>query len=178
MAHHAGGMAERFARGGAMAMGLMGFVYGMSIQFVLPRMGPFSMRLRRRRRAVPSNWPDSRPEAMQEVIRYASRWGRIRSVAIVPLLLLPVFGVIWLADRQARWHATRTCRRTNTEAMTDHASGTTARNTTGNTTGSTSMLTSPWRWIIAIAVALYLYLCCRRRRRCSTSFTTSQKLTH
>jgi MFS family permease len=32
-------VAERFPRGGAMAMGLMGFAGGMSIQFVLPRMG-------------------------------------------------------------------------------------------------------------------------------------------
>ena len=32
-------VAERFPRGGALAMGLMGFAGGMSIQFVLPRMG-------------------------------------------------------------------------------------------------------------------------------------------
>ena len=32
-------VSERFVRGGAMAMGLMGFAGGMSIQFVLPQMG-------------------------------------------------------------------------------------------------------------------------------------------
>ncbi|MGB1142552.1 MAG: MFS transporter, partial [Halioglobus sp.] len=32
-------VSERFPRGGAMAMGLMGFAGGMSIQFVLPQMG-------------------------------------------------------------------------------------------------------------------------------------------
>jgi hypothetical protein len=36
---------------------------------------------------------------MQEVIRYASVES-FQSVAIIPLLLLPVFGIIWLFDRK------------------------------------------------------------------------------
>ena len=39
------------------------------------------------------------PEAMAEVVRYASVES-FQSVAIVPLLLLPVFGTIWLVDRR------------------------------------------------------------------------------
>ncbi|MEQ9567881.1 MAG: hypothetical protein RLN85_19085 [Pseudomonadales bacterium] len=39
------------------------------------------------------------PDAMQEVIRYASVES-FQSVTIVPLLLLPVFGIIWLFDRK------------------------------------------------------------------------------
>jgi hypothetical protein len=40
---------------------------------------------------------------MQEVLRYASVES-FQSVAIVPLLLLPVFGLIWLFDRRKGGH--------------------------------------------------------------------------
>ena len=43
------------------------------------------------------------PDAMAEVVRYASVES-FQSVAIVPLLLLPVFGVIWLYDRKNGGH--------------------------------------------------------------------------
>ena len=39
-------------------------------------------------------------EAMTEVVRYASVES-FQAVAVVPLLLLPVFGLIWLVDRKA-----------------------------------------------------------------------------
>lgn len=92
-------VAERFPRGGAMAMGLMGFAGGMSIQFVLPRMGAIFDAAKIQAAGGAEQLAGLSPEAMQEVIRYASVES-FQSVAIVPLLLLPVFGVIWLADRR------------------------------------------------------------------------------
>ena len=39
------------------------------------------------------------PEAMEEAIRYASVES-FQAVAILPLLLLPVFGLIWFYDHK------------------------------------------------------------------------------
>jgi len=92
-------VSERFPRGGAMAMGLMGFAGGMSIQFVLPRMGAIFDAAKAEAAGGAEHLANLSPDAMQEVIRYASVES-FQSVAIVPLLLLPVFGIIWLADRR------------------------------------------------------------------------------
>jgi hypothetical protein len=93
-------VSERFPRGGAMAMGLMGFAGGMSIQFVLPRMGAIFDSAKAEAAGGAAQLATLSPDAMQEVIRYASVES-FQSVAIIPLLLLPVFGIIWLADRRA-----------------------------------------------------------------------------
>jgi len=90
---------ERFPRGGAMAMGLMGFGGGMSIQFVLPQMGSIFDSARAEAAGGAEKLATLSPDAMQEVIRYASVES-FQSVAIVPILLLPVFGLIWIFDRK------------------------------------------------------------------------------
>ncbi|MFV8817570.1 MFS transporter [Haliea sp. E17] len=92
-------VSERFPRGGAMAMGLMGFAGGMSIQFVLPQMGAIFDNARAEAAGGAANLASLSPEAMQEVVRYASIES-FQAVAFVPLLLLPVFGLIWLFDRR------------------------------------------------------------------------------
>jgi len=89
---------DRFPSGGAVAMGLMGFAGGMSIQFVLPQMGAI-FDSARAEAAGGVDLATLSPEAMQEVIRYASVES-FQSVAIVPIILLPVFGIIWLYDRK------------------------------------------------------------------------------
>ena len=43
------------------------------------------------------------PEGMDEVMHYASVES-FQSVAIWPLLLLPVFGLIWMADHRSGGH--------------------------------------------------------------------------
>jgi MFS family permease len=96
-------VSERFPRGGAMAMGLMGFAGGMSIQFVLPQMGAIFDSAKAEAAGGANNLATLSPEAMQEVIRYASVES-FQSVAFVPLLLLPVFGLIWLVDRKKGGH--------------------------------------------------------------------------
>ncbi|MCB1703420.1 MAG: MFS transporter [Halioglobus sp.] len=100
-------VAERFPRGGAVAMGLMGFAGGMSIQFVLPKMGAIFDSAKAQAAGGVDKLATLSPEAMQEVVRYASVES-FQSVAYVPLLLLPVFGVIWLADRSKGGHRPET----------------------------------------------------------------------
>lgn len=96
-------VAERFPRGGAVAMGLMGFAGGMAIQFVLPKMGAIFDTAKAEAAGGADKLASLSPQAMDEVVRYASVES-FQSVAIVPLLLLPVFGVIWLYDRKSGLH--------------------------------------------------------------------------
>lgn len=100
-------VSERFPRGGAVAMGLMGFAGGMSIQFVLPRMGAIFDSAKAQAAGGAERLATLSPEAMQEVVRYASVES-FQSVAYVPLLLLPVFGLIWLVDRSKGGHRAET----------------------------------------------------------------------
>jgi MFS family permease len=92
-------ISERFPRGGAMAMGMMGFAGGMAIQFVLPRMGAIFDSSKAEAAGGAEQLAGLSAEAMTEVVRYASVES-FQAVAIVPLLLLPVFGLIWLVDRK------------------------------------------------------------------------------
>jgi len=92
-------VSERFPRGGAMALGLMGFAGGMAIKFVLPQMGAIFDAAKAQAAGGADQLATLSPDATQEVLRYASIES-FQSVAIVPLLLLPVFGVIWLYDRR------------------------------------------------------------------------------
>ena len=94
---------ERFPRGGAMALGLMGFAGGMAIKFVLPQMGAIFDTAKAQAAGGADQLAALSPQAMQEVLRYASVES-FQSVAIVPLLLLPVFGLIWLFDRRKGGH--------------------------------------------------------------------------
>jgi MFS family permease len=96
-------VSERFPRGGALAMGLMGFAGGMSIQFVLPQMGAIFDSARAQAAGGADKLASLSPQAMEEVVRYASVES-FQSVAIIPLLLLPVFGVVWWADRRRGGH--------------------------------------------------------------------------
>jgi len=93
-------ISERFPRGGAMAMGMMGFAGGMAIQFVLPRMGAIFDSAKAEAAGGAEQLAGLSPEAMTEVVRFASVES-FQAVAIVPLLLLPVFGLIWMVDRKS-----------------------------------------------------------------------------
>lgn len=90
---------ERFPRGGAVALGLMGFAGGMAIQFVLPRMGSIFDSAKAEFAGGAENLATLSPEVMQDAVRYASVES-FQAVSFLPLLLLPVFGLIWLFDRK------------------------------------------------------------------------------
>lgn len=90
---------ERFPRGGAVALGLMGFAGGMAIQFVLPQMGSIFDDAKAEFAGGADKLATLSPELMQDAVRYASVES-FQAVAYLPLFLLPVFGLIWLFDRK------------------------------------------------------------------------------
>ncbi|GAB3115387.1 MFS transporter [Aestuariicella hydrocarbonica] len=92
-------ISERFPRGGAVALGLLGFAGGLSIQFVLPLMGGIFDSAKAEAAGGVAQLSNLSPEALAEVLRYASVES-FQAVAFLPLLLLPVFGLIWLFDRK------------------------------------------------------------------------------
>jgi hypothetical protein len=81
----------RFPRGGALALGLMGFGGGLAIYYVLPEMGGIYDAAKAA--ALASG------VSAEEAVNIASVQS-FQSVAIVPLLMLPVYGAIWLYDRK------------------------------------------------------------------------------
>jgi fucose permease len=90
---------ERFPRGGALLMGLMGTAGTLSIQFVLPIMGAIYDRKKidvaggeQAFNALPPG-----PE-LERVLGIAAQTS-FRAVAALSVILLVVFGAIWLYDR-------------------------------------------------------------------------------
>jgi len=91
---------ERFPRGGALLMGLMGTAGTLSIQFVLPLMGAIYDRTKlqaaggeRAFGALPAG-----SEELSRVLGIAAQTS-FRAVAVLPAILLVVFGAIWMYDR-------------------------------------------------------------------------------
>lgn len=93
---------ERFPRGGALLMGLMGTAGTLSIRFVLPLMGTIydnkKVELAGGEEAFKAL--QSGPE-LERVLGVAAQTS-FRDVALLPAILLIVFGGIWLYDRSIR----------------------------------------------------------------------------
>jgi len=90
---------ERFPRGGALLMGLMGTAGTLSIRFVLPLMGAIydSKKIEVAGGEVAFNALPQGPE-LERVLGIAAQTS-FRAVAILPAVLLIVFGAIWVYDR-------------------------------------------------------------------------------
>jgi len=90
---------ERFPRGGALLMGLMGTAGTLSIQFVLPMMGTIfdSKKVEVAGGEAAFNALPQGAE-MERVLGIAAQTS-FRYVAILPAILLIVFAAIWLYDR-------------------------------------------------------------------------------
>jgi MFS family permease len=99
---------ERFPRGGALLMGLMGTAGTLSIYYVLPQMGKIfdsakilaaggagAFNLLSSQAAVGDTGAASK---LNDVLTIASRTS-FRYVAILPAILLVVFGAVWLYDK-------------------------------------------------------------------------------
>ncbi len=91
---------ERFPRGGALLMGLMGTAGTLSIRFVLPVMGSIydgkKIEVAGGEAAFSALQPG--PE-LERVLGIAAQTS-FRAVAVLPAILLIVFGGIWLYDRR------------------------------------------------------------------------------
>lgn len=91
---------ERFPRGGALLMGLMGTAGTLSIQFVLPAMGSIFDRTKIQAAGGEAAF-NALPAGSSELNRVLSLAAQtsFRAVAILPAILLIVFGAIWFYDR-------------------------------------------------------------------------------
>jgi fucose permease len=90
---------ERFPRGGALLMGLMGTAGTLSIRFVLPMMGTIydTKKIEVAGGEAAFNALPPGPE-LERVLGIAAQTS-FRAVAILPAILLIVFGGVWLYDR-------------------------------------------------------------------------------
>lgn len=89
---------ERFPRGGALLMGLMGTAGTLSIYFVLPLMGSIFDRVKIEAAGGELAFQNLQGEALESVLAVASQTS-FRYVAALPAILLVVFGLIWAFDR-------------------------------------------------------------------------------
>jgi MFS family permease len=93
-----GTVSERFPRGGALLLGLMGTGGTLSIYFVLPQMGALFDRAKIRAAGGAQAFNALQGDKLNEALVYASQYS-FRAVAILPAILLLVFGAIWLYDK-------------------------------------------------------------------------------
>ncbi len=89
---------ERFPRGGALLMGLMGTAGTLSIQFVLPKMGSIYDIAKIELAGGEAQFNALQGDALNRVLGGAAQQS-FRAVAILPAILLVVFGAIWFYDR-------------------------------------------------------------------------------
>jgi MFS family permease len=89
---------ERFPRGGALLMGLMGTAGTLSIYFVLPLMGRVFDTVKVETAGGEAAFSGLRGDQLNEVLSYAAQVS-FRYVAALPAILLIVFGIIWFYDR-------------------------------------------------------------------------------
>ena len=89
---------ERFPHGGALLMGLMGTAGTSSIYFVLPKMGAIFDTKKIEVAGGEAQFKALTGDALDKVLGVASQ-ASFRAVAILPAILLVVFGAIWLYDR-------------------------------------------------------------------------------
>jgi len=89
---------ERFPRGGALLLGLMGTAGTLSIKFVLPWMGGIFDTTKIKVAGGEEAFKALTGDKLNEVLGVAAQQS-FRMVAILPAILLVVFGAIWLYDR-------------------------------------------------------------------------------
>jgi MFS family permease len=90
---------ERFPRGGALLMGLMGTAGTLSIYFVLPQMGKIFDNTKVQLAGGDAAFNALPPDRLDTILGIAAQTS-FRYVAILPAILLLVFGVIWLKERR------------------------------------------------------------------------------
>jgi hypothetical protein len=90
---------ERFPRGGALLMGLMGTAGTLSIQFVLPLMGAIFDRKKVELAGGDAAFKALQPGPELDRVLGGAAQTSFRAVAALPAILLIVFAAIWMYDR-------------------------------------------------------------------------------
>ena len=91
-------VAERFPRGGPWAMGVLGSAGALSIYFVLPQLGAMFDQAKVEFAGGPEAFAQLSDEA-RLAVEDAAASVSFERLALVPLVLLVVFGFIWLRER-------------------------------------------------------------------------------
>jgi MFS family permease len=91
-------VSERYPKGGAFLMGLVGSAGSLSIYFVLPQMGKIFDDAKIKAAGSPEAYK-ALTDAARTAIDNAAAAQSFRVVAILPAILLIVFGGIWLRDK-------------------------------------------------------------------------------
>lgn len=92
-------VAERYPRGGAWALGLIGSAGALSSYFVLPQLGRMFDEYKLQFAGGPEAFKALSGEALREVENAAAS-ASFQRLALVPIVLLFIFGAIWLMDRR------------------------------------------------------------------------------
>jgi hypothetical protein len=94
---------KRYPRGGAWSIGLVGAAGALSIQFVLPAIGGIYDQAKLRAAGGEAAFAALAPDGseMARVLAFAAQQS-FRTLALFPVVLLVVFGGLWLADRRSR----------------------------------------------------------------------------
>ena len=90
---------ERFPRGGALLMGLMGTAGTLSSRFVLPLMGSIYDSKKLDAAGGEAAFQALRPGPELDRVLGAAAQASFRDVAVLPAILLVVFGAVWAYDR-------------------------------------------------------------------------------
>ena len=94
-----GAVAERYPAGGALMIGLMGFAGGLATQFLLPVMGRVFDEAKIAAAGGVAEFSALQGDALADVVRMASTQS-FQIVAVIPLVLIPVFAVLWVMEKR------------------------------------------------------------------------------
>lgn len=90
-------VSERFPRGGAVMMGLMGFAGGLAIEVLLPLLGKIFDQARITAAGGVEQLDKLSLEQLRTVTQFASQESFL-TIAYLPLALIPIFGAVWIKD--------------------------------------------------------------------------------
>ncbi|MGH7286860.1 MAG: MFS transporter, partial [Myxococcota bacterium] len=94
-------VSERYPRGGELFIGLMGVAGALAIQFVLPELGAIFDRAKVELAGGEAAFAALGGAPLDAVLRQAAAFS-FRSLALLPAVLIAVFGAIALWDRTHR----------------------------------------------------------------------------
>ncbi len=95
-------VARRYPRSGPWGIGIVGFAGAMAIYFVLPEIGKIYDRAKLEAAGGEAAFAALQPgPALQRVLAFAAEQS-FQAIAIVPVVLFAIFGVVWLAERRGR----------------------------------------------------------------------------
>jgi hypothetical protein len=96
-------VAHRYPRGGPWTIGIVGFAGAMAIYFVLPQLGKIYDIKKAEHAGGAEAFAALQPGSpeLQAALAYAAEKS-FKAVAIIPVVLLVIFGVVWLIERKKK----------------------------------------------------------------------------